>query len=251
MAKIKTVMSDSCRQKHAAIVNAFANGNVPADAKIIYKGRNTVYSINDDGETINIKAFRTPSFPNNLVYTTLRQSKARRSYENALRLLELGINTPQPIAYIEVKEGCRLTRSYYMSRQMDQLETVRNWDRFPFKDRLLDEMSIFMKQLIDKQIYHRDFSPGNILFERDPDGSFKFYLVDLNRMEFGVTDRSKMMRMFKAITTIPEQNRELALHYAATNGLDADQTVGIAARQLQNYLDQKARLAQIKKFFKN
>lgn len=244
-------MSEACRQNHAALVEAFANGSVPDDAKVIYKGRNTVYSISDNGADINIKAFRTPSFPNDFVYTTLRQSKARRSYENALRLLEMGINTPRPLAYVEVKEGCRLTRSYYMSQQMDRLETVRNWDRFPFKDQLLDEMSAFMKQLIDKQIYHRDFSPGNILFERNPDGSFKFYLVDLNRMEFGVTDSSKMKRMFRAITLIPEQNRELALHFARTCGLDAEQTAAEAARQLQNYFYQKARLAQIKKFFKN
>lgn len=251
MAKSKTVMSDSCRQKHSALVNTFADGNVPPQAKIIYKGRNIVYSVNDNGDDINIKAFRTPAFPNDFVYTTLRQSKARRSYENALRLLEMGINTPRPLSYVEVKDGCRLTRSYYMSQQMDQLETVRDWDRFPFKDQLLDEMSAFMKELMDKQIFHRDFSPGNILFERNPDGSFKFYLVDLNRMEFGVTDRSKMMRMFRAITTIPEQNRELALHFARVNGLDTDQIVTEAATQLQNYLNQKSRLARIKKFFKN
>lgn len=244
-------MSDACRQNHAGLVESFANGIVPDNANVIYKGRNTVYAVNDHGDEINVKAFRTPSFPNDFVYTTLRQSKARRSYENAIRLLEMGINTPAPLAYIEVKEGCRLTRSYYMSQQMNQLETVRNWERFPFKDSLLASMTVFMKELIDKQIYHRDFSPGNILFERNPDGSFKFYLVDLNRMEFGVTDRSKMMRMFRAITLIPEQNRELALHFARTCGLDAEQTAAEAARQLQNYFDQKARLAQIKKFFKN
>ena len=251
MTKRRIEMSDNCRQNHPDLVSQFANGIIPSNARIIYKGRNTVYAVNDRSTDINIKAFRAPSFPNNYVYTTLRPSKARRSYENAMRLLDMGINTPQPMAYIEIKEGGRLTRSYYLSQQMDHLETVRDWDNFPFKDALLSSLAAFMKELIDKQIYHRDFSPGNILFEHDSNGSFKFYLVDLNRMEFGVTDQSKMMRMFRAITTDLDQNQELAGHFARQCNLDPNDVKTEAARQLNNYINEKATLARIKKFFKN
>ena len=133
---------------------------------------------------------------------------------------------------------------------MDNLQTIRDWQKYPFSDQLLDNLAKFMKELIDKHIYHRDFSPGNILFEKSDDNKFTFYLVDLNRMEFGITDMNKMNRMFRAITTNPEENQDLARRFATVAGLDSNKTQQMAAQQLQNYLDEKARNNKLKRIFK-
>ncbi|MDE7091924.1 MAG: lipopolysaccharide kinase InaA family protein [Muribaculaceae bacterium] len=247
--KIATA-NQNISETHKELLTSLSEGIIPAEAKVIYKGRNIVYTIHDNGRYINIKAFKKPSFPNNYVYTTFRKSKACRSFENAQRLIELGVNTPLPIAYIEIKECGKLTLSYYLSEQMDNLQTVRDWSKFDFTDQLLDNLAVFMKELTDKHIYHRDFSPGNILFEKTDDDKFTFYLVDLNRMEFEITDSDKMNRMFRAITTNLAENQDLAHRFALTTGLDINQTQQMAARQLQNYINEKKRNGKIKKIFK-
>lgn len=250
MIKKIITANQQINETHKDLLTKLSDGIIPQEATIIYKGRNIVYSIIDKDCHINIKAFRTPKFPNCYIYTTLRESKARRSFENARTLLSLGINTPLPIAYIEIKECGKLTNSYYLCEQMDNLQTIRDWQKYPFSDQLLDNLAKFMKELIDKHIYHRDFSPGNILFEKSDDNKFTFYLVDLNRMEFGITDINKMNRMFRAITTNSEENQDLARRFATVAGLDINETQQMAAQQLQNYLDEKARNNKLKRIFK-
>ncbi|MDE7368844.1 MAG: lipopolysaccharide kinase InaA family protein [Muribaculaceae bacterium] len=249
MTKKIVTANQNISETNKNLLESLSEEVIPSEAKVIYKGRNTVYTIHDNGRYINIKAFKKPAFPNDYIYTNFRKSKARRSFENAQKLIELGIKTPLPIAYIEIKEGAKLTRSYYLSEQMDNLQTVRDWSKFEFSDKLLDSLAAFMKELIDKKIYHRDFSPGNILFEKTDD-KFTFYLVDLNRMEFNVTDPKKMNRMFRAITTNPDENQDLARHFAIASGLDINETQKMAAQQLQSYLNEKARNGKIKKLFK-
>ena len=59
------------------------------------------------------------------------------------------------------------------------------------------------------------------------------------------------VRMFRAITTDLDQNQELAGHFARQCNLDPNDVKTEAARQLNNYINEKATLARIKKFFKN
>ena len=61
---------------------------------------------------------------------------------------------------------------------------------------------------------------------------------------------NKMNRMFRAITTNPEENQDLARRFATVAGLDINKTQQMAAQQLQNYLDEKARNNKLKRIFK-
>ena len=47
----------------------------------------------------------------------------------------------------------------------------------------------YTARLHEAGILHRDYSPGNILFDKI-DGEYQFSLVDINRMSFGVVDIS-------------------------------------------------------------
>ena len=60
--------------------------------------------------------------------------------------------------------------------------------------------------------------------ERLPEGGYRFYYVDLNRMDFGVTDRHKLMQMFKSISWDMGWIERLARAYARAAGED-EQTV--------------------------
>lgn len=231
------------------VVRRIALSGVPSAAISIYKGRNEVFAFTTGTGEVNIKAFHSPRFPNSYIYTNLRQSKARRSFLNAGKLIELGFHTPAPIAYIEEKKGGALCRSYYISEQVP-FRTIRDWTAIPSYKQLLADLGEEIHRLMTKGVFHRDFSPGNVLYEPLPDGHFRFYYVDLNRMEFGVHSRAKLMRMFRAITLNPEELSELAAAYARAAGLPVEATVKEALLQLENYLAEKRRLKRLKNLFR-
>src|SRR6187431_379834 len=74
--------------------------------------RNVIKLFESEGMTMNIKSFKIPSLINKITYRYFRKSKARRSYEYAMLLLEKGIGTPQPIAYFENYNWMGLKDSY-------------------------------------------------------------------------------------------------------------------------------------------
>jgi hypothetical protein len=78
------------------ITNFSSTGILFGDGK-----RNTIKLFELEGYTINIKSFKVPNLINKIAYKYFRKSKARRSYEYAVRLLENGIGTPKPIAFFE------------------------------------------------------------------------------------------------------------------------------------------------------
>ena len=228
------------------MVAAIASEGIPESAHVIYSGRNTLYSVPMyDGVNIIVKEFKVPQGINSIIYTTLRKSKARRSFENAFKLIELGIGTPKPIAYVEITKKGRLTKSYYFSMQSDD-DTVRDWWEKPDSDALVHGLAEFMGELHNKGIYHRDLSPGNVLYHRDSDGAYRFSLVDLNRMKFGVHSFSTQMNNFSSITLNHRENARLAREYARVTGHKPAEIETIGKHRLDSYLAKKNRIRVIK-----
>ncbi len=65
--------------------------------------RNTVRKIELTGGRIFVlKQYKRPTRLNQFAYTLFRKSKARRAYEYALRLQQLGFETAAPVAYLEI-----------------------------------------------------------------------------------------------------------------------------------------------------
>ncbi len=232
---------------HGSLIKEIVANGFPAQAVQIYKGRNRLFCLDDaDGTAVNIKAFHCPRFPNNYVYTTLRDGKAKRSFENANRLLSLGFGTPRPYGYGEVRSGLRMTRSYYFCEQLDA-ENVRDWERFDDCEEMLAALGEEMVRLHRAGVWHKDFSPGNILFKRLPGGRYRFYYIDLNRMEFGIKSRKSLMSMFRAINLDEHQTARLARHYAAASGEDVATVVAEAVGQLRDYQADKKKHRFFKK----
>jgi tRNA A-37 threonylcarbamoyl transferase component Bud32 len=230
-------------------INELAETGVPADATIIYKARNRVYTISRGGYELNIKAFRCPKFPNNVIYGTLRESKARRSMENAERLISMGFNTPTPVAYIETREHGCLRESYYVSLQLKS-DNLRDWTEKPDCEALLSAFAAETYRLHSAGVYHKDFSPGNVLYTSDG-GTYKFYLIDLNRMQFGVKSHAKLMHNFKCINIeSADETAHFARLYAAAAHCDAAAMEATAREELRKYLKRKETLHKIKKILK-
>ncbi len=128
-----------------------------------------------------VKQFRTPGFLRGLWYGWFGTSKARRSYENAVRLGNL---TPAPIAYREVRVCGVLRESWYACAQSECpytfIDLIEQPD-FPNRSTILFAIGRFTARLHQQGVWHRDYSAGNILFNAD--GS-RIEVIDLNRIRF-------------------------------------------------------------------
>ncbi|WP_316634127.1 lipopolysaccharide kinase InaA family protein [uncultured Flavobacterium sp.] len=149
--------------------------------------RNTIRLFDLDGRTINIKSFKIPNLINVFVYKYFRKSKARRSFEYAVILLEKGIGTPEPIAFLENFNGLGLKDSYYVSEHLVTELTYRELveiSDYPDHENILRQFTKFSFDLHQKGIEFLDHSPGNTLIKKGLDNKYEFFLVDLNRMNF-------------------------------------------------------------------
>jgi serine/threonine protein kinase len=155
------------------------------EGDIIYKGRNELRRFFFNNQDLVIKSFKIPHFINRIAYTLFRSSKTGRSYRNALKLQERGIYTPSPVAYIEEKEGGLLSRSFYVSSYVSYPGLLRELHGRPLEEvkELAEAFAHFTADIHSKQVLHRDYSPGNILYEKN-DEQYHFCLVDVNRMHF-------------------------------------------------------------------
>lgn len=198
--------------------------NIPStfeqEGTTIYEGRNTIKVFHVRGLTLNVKRFKKPIYVNRLIYTFIRLPKAVRSYNYAFKLLAKGIETPTPIAYILCFEKGLLSWSYFVSIQIsDSYQTLYKVGQGSVKENedIFRELGIYTALLHQKGIYHKDYSPGNILYCRKS-GYVHFILIDINRMSFGPVSLKKGCANFariwgkKAAFEILAENYAKALH---------------------------------------
>ena len=168
--------------------------------------RNKIKLFDLNGKTINIKSFKIPNLINKIAYRYFRKSKARRSFEYATALLEKGIGTPEPIAFVENFDWIGLTNSYYICEHVtfdfmfrDLVET----ENFPDLENILKQFTRFSFDLHEKGIEFLDHSPGNTLIKKASNGNYDFFLVDLNRMRFHqqMSFEMRMENLCKLVTS--------------------------------------------------
>jgi len=156
----------------------------------IYGGRRNLIKMFEapDGTLLNVKRFKKPGLLNNLVYSTgLRTPKGQRAYDYPARLLALGIETPEAIAYIEDRNSLGLLQhAWFVSRQCPYRHLLYEVGDAPegTYEELAAALGRMAASMHEKQVLHQDFSPGNILWEKDEQG-YHFSIVDINRMQFG------------------------------------------------------------------
>ena len=180
--------------------------------------RNTIKLFDLNGQSINIKSFKIPNLINKIAYRYFRKSKARRSFEYATALLEKGIGTPQPIAFLENYNWLGLTSSYYVSEHLVTELTFRELveiPEFPENEIILRQFTKFCFDLHEKGIEFLDHSPGNTLIKKVGDQKYAFYLVDLNRMNFHTTmDFDMRMKNLSRLTPKKEMIAIMSEEYA-------------------------------------
>lgn len=193
-----------------------------AATEVLGNERNVVKIMSIGGLRCNVKKFKRPNIINQFVYAYVRKSKAERSYLNAGYLLEHGILTPEPIAYIIYQNLYGVTDSYFISIQQDfDFEFRALWkDRPADTEDILKAFTRFTYDFQQKGIFFKDHSQGNTLIKRLPGGGYDFYLVDLNRINFRKLSRKEGILNFSRLALKGKYLDLVAQEYACLTNDD-------------------------------
>ena len=194
------------------------------EGEVIYKGRNELRKITYDGCDYIVKAFRTPNIINRFIYGIFRPSKAKRSYEHACMFLKIGVGTPYPVGYMNVRKGMLFDKSYLVTlvSKCSHVYYELFENKFEYEDDILREIARVTANLHSHGYAHKDYGRGNILFEKTDNG-IVIELVDLNRLAVGPLDLKASCKNMERLPATPHMHKIFADEYAKLRGFDADE----------------------------
>ena len=196
----------------------------------VHDGRNCVKVLADCGQPVVVKKFRKPNPLNRVIYTFFRGSKAERAYGNANRLLELGVMTPQPIGFVDVREK-GLLRTCYLATEYTDYEPI--WDLVNGEEKdneiLFNCFVRFTVTLHEKGVRHDDYNLSNVLYKRRDDGRYDFMLIDVNRMGFGPMGKQVCISNIKRMCANPDFTYRFAKKYAELRGWNVYRCVAVTS----------------------
>lgn len=212
---MKLVISENfsnSREEILDLVNHFEDQGEKFGAGV----RNKIKLFELQGITVNVKAFKVPNTVNKIAYRFFRKSKAERSFKYAQKLLEKGIGTPRPIAYLEEINPLTFVHSYYISEHLSYDLTYRELVQqsdYPDHEKILRAFTRFTWKLHENGVEFLDHSPGNTLIRLNK-GDYQFFLVDLNRMNFKNLSLEERMKNFSRLTPQKDMVRVMASEYS-------------------------------------
>ena len=178
----------------------------------IHKARNELKVISHNNTQTIVKSFKIPNLLNQIVYSFFRDSKAKKSY---LHSLKIDYFTPTPIGYIEFYKSFFLKESYFISKKFNYDFTIREplLDKnFKNKEEIFKAFAKFTLKLHNNNIFHNDYSPGNILIKEE-NGNYIFKIVDINRMKFYTLSEDDRAKNFSKLWASDEILTAIAQEY--------------------------------------
>lgn len=182
------------------------------NTQTIHKARNELKIVQHNNIDTVVKAFRVPNIINQIAYSFFRDSKAKKSYEYSLKIGEF---TPTPISYIEFYSFLLLKNSYFISENFNYDFTIREpllEADFDDRDEVFKAFARFTLELHNNNIYHNDYSPGNILIKKTDDG-YIFKIVDINRMKFFTLTQEDRAKNFSKLWASDDILRTISIQY--------------------------------------
>lgn len=191
------------------------------EGRMIHDGRNKIKVFNIEGTEVNVKKYRQPIPINRFIYSFIRKPKGLRAYQYAARLLRHGIETPEPIAYIQENSCGMISDSYFVSMQCPYPNMMYHFGEEDAESNrgFIEAFGRYMAAVHQARILHKDLSPGNVLYDK-LDGKWRFSLIDINRMQFRSVDVRRGCLNFARLWGQPDFFRILAKAYAQARGAD-------------------------------
>ncbi|HZL12239.1 MAG TPA: lipopolysaccharide kinase InaA family protein [Prolixibacteraceae bacterium] len=166
----------------------------------IYNGRNEVRRVNVQGLELTIKYFRKVTLANRYIYATFRKSKGQRAFEHSVQLLDLEVNTPEPIAYVDCYRNGKLEKSFYVSL-FTNYKSLREIIAQPISEseELIKAFARFACRIHRAGVFHEDYNIDNVLY-LFKENKYDFTVIDNNRMRFSDYSFGKAIRNLKRLS---------------------------------------------------
>jgi len=211
--------------------------------KLIYNGRNKVRTVGTQtGDVVVIKQFKIPNIFQR-IGSLVRPSKAKRAYEIALRLLQLDIDTPSPIAYIEASVCGFFKQGYFISTEKKYTPCIEMLEEFGahIPEGLPQAVAEFIVSLHKKGFMHGDINLANILYKQKENGTFDFTVIDTNRSQFidNPTKEQCLNNLMRLTHERPLASTMIS-HYASIRGWDADESIDYIFKLLSSFEHRRA-----------
>lgn len=224
------------------------------EGEIVQDARNRIKKLSIQGYNLNIKRFRKPIFINRIIYSFFRKPKAYKAYYNALRVIEKGLSTPAPIAYIEEYKNGLISYSYFISIQLEDVEEIRNFYFSKLEtseeEDFLKAFAIYSAEMHNKGVLHKDYSPGNVLYSKQEDNTYSFSIVDINRMKFMDIDIHNGCKNFARLFENDCVYEFIAPFYAQQREYDTEQCKKFLVEEKMKFHAGKYRKKRLKNLFK-
>lgn len=217
------------------------------NSNTIHKARNELKVIEYKGVKTVVKGFKVPNIINQIAYAYFRDSKAKKSYKNAIKLKNLGLNTPEPIGYIEFYKNFLFKESFFIAKKYEYDFTIRE----PLRNKQLKNREDIIKKFVEftynlhkNSVYHKDFSAGNTLVSIN-DNNYEFSVVDINRMEFKTVDLETGLDNFAKLWLDEDDIILIATTYSNLVNADKNEAIKLlknSDRKLKEFVEFKRKI---------
>lgn len=220
--------------------------------KSIHKARNELKIIKLHSHKCAVKSFKVPHLINKFAYTFFRDSKAKKSYANSIILKKLHVETPEAIGIIEFFDKGLLAQSYFISICEPYDFTIREvlLHQIDNHEEIIKQFTRFTFDIHKKNVWHVDYSPGNILISKKDKSNYKFSLVDVNRMSFKQINTQLGCTNFAKLWTDEQDGKTIAQEYAKLSKIETNEAYSLlkeSRNEVQKFKNKKQKLKDLKK----
>ena len=171
---------DNSFLKYSDFINKIPSMIDSGEGDVIYDKRNKIVRFSYDNRTFIVKKYKKVNFIQQIAYSFFCKSKAERAFEYAEKYKQLGIATPQRIAYMEQKSMGMFSIGYFVCEESEGTECHLLLREVEDYDKNLAEMvTDYILLMHSKGILHGDLNLSNFLYA---DGHLT--MIDINRTQF-------------------------------------------------------------------
>ena len=212
--------------------------------EVVYDGRNRVVRFHHNGVSLMAKRFKRVNIIQQIAYTFFRKTKAERAYLYAQEFLRRGIDTPQPVAYMETYRYGLFTTGYFVCLESEGTETsLLLRDVKVYSNDLVEAVARHVALMHNRGVLHGDLNLTNFLCTQDDEG-YHFTMIDINRSHFcdGMPSNEDCLKNMVRLTHRRDLYEALIRHYAQLRGWDANSTVDTALGLLERFEHRRIKL---------
>ncbi len=227
--------------------------NFDSEGTLIYDKRNALRTVQVAGHTLVVKRYKRPNIFQKITYSWFGPDKSKRAFSFAQRLLENGIDTPAPAAYVEWRKGS-LTQRYFFFCELTTATSLSETETpgQPLPEDAAEAFAAFLAEMHSKGFMHGDANLSNILFNKTPDGAFKFSVIDTNRSKWLKREPTVSERVDNLMRVSHNRRllQDVGRRYARLTGLDPEKFSDMLLRRLASFEARKERQASLKRIIK-